>query len=364
MSYTDKIELTKSQKIKFVLYVFVFWTLWVILYTLVFLIQKEIPGWGIALFSSACYNYTFALLTVGIWFVCKKLPVTRFAIPLIIFIHFILSSLFTAFWLFIVYGSWYLHQGKIIFEIVNFNEIIGWQFLFGMMSYLLMAGIFYTIIYYNQFREKTMREAELKVLTKEAEFKALKMQINPHFLFNSLNSINALVKRNPNQSRKMIGLLSDLLRMSLESRDKMLVALKEELEFVHRYLEIENVRFGDRMEYVEDVDQRLMAYRVPAMILQPLLENSVKYGVARRRGKGKIMLSVKRTGAKLLFTISNTISSGLEEGELSRNGTGLYNIKKRLELLYSDEFDFTAGPSGDGNFEVKFTIPIKKDERD
>ena len=141
-----------------------------------------------------------------------------------------------------------------MFERMDVRGVIGWQFLFGMVQCFFVAGIFYTITYYRNLKQKEMEQAELKILTRDAELKALKLQINPHFLFNSLNSINALVTKDGTLARKMISQLSELLRMSLESDDKLLIPLKEELDLLHTYLSIEQVRFGDKMTIKEEID--------------------------------------------------------------------------------------------------------------
>lgn len=353
---------TNINKLKFFIYGFLFWTAWVFLYSLALTIQGQIPSWWIALFSSAVYNYTYGLFSIAIWFICKKISITRFHPVSLVIIHFLLSVFFSAMWLFLVYGSWYLQEGKVIFEIVHFNEIVSWQFLFGMMTYLLVAGIFYTIIYYQQFQEKTIREAEMKLLTRDAELKALKMQINPHFLFNSLNSINALVTKNPTLARKMIEVLSDLFRISLDLKDKILLTVKDELEFAHKYLEIEKIRFSDRLTIREDIDSSLLDKQFPALILQPLLENCIKHGITEKRGKCSIFIKIfKNNSDCITCIISNTINKPISRQNIQQ-GTGLKNIKHRLRLLFDNNYIFSLDNADSKEFVVKISIPIIKDE--
>jgi sensor histidine kinase YesM len=295
-----------------------------------------------------------------VWFICKRIPFGSLAVSLLLFIHFLLSMFFSVLWLGISYGSWYLYAGQEIFEHVQFSTIIGWQFLFGMITYLLIAGVFYTMIYYKQFREKELRETELKLLTRDAEFKALKAQINPHFLFNSLNSINAFVTQAPKQARHMISRLSDLLRISLENRDKMLVPLKEELDFAHLYLEIEKIRFQDRLVYKEQVDPKLLGFLFPAMVFQPLLENAVKYGIAEKRGKGVIDVSIQRRGENIQCMITNLVSNSLKNRpEKGGKGTGLDNIRKRLDLIFPGAYDFQTFYHNSNRFTASLSIPLR-----
>ena len=357
-----KISILGGSRLKVFLYGFLIWTLWVLFYAVFFKIQTSIPSWSIAFAASAGAYYTFALLSILIWFICRKIPFDILPIPILVSIHFFISMIISALWLFIYYGLWYLNEGKEIFTYYDVRSIFGWQFLFGMITYLLIAGIFYTIIYYKQFREKELQEAELKLLTRDAELKALKMQINPHFLFNSLNSINALVTKNSKQARDMIAKLSDLLRISLESRDEMLVPLKEELDLARLYLEIEKIRFSDRMTIHEEIDPELLNISFPAMVLQPLLENTVKHGITSHRGRGTIKVTVKKKDEKLCCIITNSVGKKKSDSikQPMSNGTGLINIRRRLELLYKDAFSFVTDFSDSEEFRVVLLIPFEK----
>ena len=208
---------------KFFKQAFILWTIWVIFYALVMYLQiGDMPLWA-AFISSADYNYTFAFLSILIWKLCKKIPFDKLNHIIFFAIHFLLAILFSALWLVLFYGIWYLAEGDIIFEIVGFRNIVGWQFLFGMVQYFLVAGIFYTLTYYRGLKQKEIDGAELRALNREAELKALKLQMNPHFLFNSLNSVNALITKDANLARKMISRLSELLRMSLDVNEKIMI---------------------------------------------------------------------------------------------------------------------------------------------
>lgn len=362
-----------GSRLKVFLYGFFIWTVWILFYAVFFKIQIGL-SWPISFATSAGSYYPYALLSILIWVVCRRVPFARFPLPILISIHFVLSILFSALWLFVSYGLWYLQEGSKIFSYfesygegtVGAKQVFGWQFLFGMITYLLVAGIFYTIIYYNQFREKQLQEAELKILTRDAELKALKMQIHPHFLFNSMNSINALVTRNPKQARGMIAKLSELLRVSLESRDRMFVSLKEELDVARLYLEIEKMRFQDRMEVHEEIDPGLLGVSFPAMVLQPLLENAVIHGIADHRGKGEIRLMFLRQDDFICCRVTNTVGKRISKGrkESQGNGTGLSNIRQRLDLLYGESYSFDIERSDPGRFEVRLLLPFMDSDGD
>jgi len=331
------------------------WTCWILFYIVIFKIQTS-ETWGASIISSATSNYTFALLSIGIWHICRKIPFGKVPFILLAFIHFILANIFSALWIVIVYGSWYLQVGDEMLQVIPLREIIGWQFMFGIILYLLNAGVFYTIIYYRQFKEKELGEKELKILSREAQLNALKMQMNPHFLFNSLNSVNALIKDRPDQAREMMAKLSDLLRFSLDTKEKSLITLKEELDIMHKYLEIEEVRFTDRLKILETIEPGLESVKVPALLLQPLVENSVRHGLTARRGEGWIKINISSHDGNLLITISNLVKQGnfVKHG----SGTSLENIRQRLSLLFQENSKLSIIDSESGIFTIKLIIPI------
>lgn len=350
-------------KTKIILWAIVLWTVWVLFYALVMYLQVvNIPFW-VALIASANYNYLFALLSIFIWKLCQKIPFEVTNKFLFVFYHFFLAIFFSVLWLSLGYGFWYLSEGERIFEQVNVREIIGWQFLFGMIQYFLVAGIFYTIIYYRNLKMKELEQAELKILNRDAELKALKLQMNPHFLFNSLNSINALVTKDPVSARKMIAQLSELLRMSLESHEKLLIPLQEELELVHTYLSIEQMRFGDKMVFKEQIDEGLLTKPFPAMLLQPLLENAVKHGIANTRTGGTISLSITRqSDQRLNITVINENSNDSFPTESAKNGNGISikNIRQRLDRMYGTSYSWHINRTQKNKYTVEFQIPLSE----
>jgi len=346
-------------RLKVFLWAFLLWTLWVLFYSLIMSLQVGMPYWG-ALISGAFSYYTFALLSILIWFICKKIPLGKIATAILIAIHCCLAMLLSALWQFLMFGTWYLIEGKQALEAVPIRTFIGWQFLFGMIQYFLIAGISYTIIYYRNLKKKELEEAKLKILTREAELKALKLQMNPHFLFNSLNSINALVTKDPVLARKMIAQLAELLRMSLESHDRLLIPLKQELDLVHRYLAIEQMRFGEKMVFNETIDPALLTRPFPAMLLQPLLENAVKHGIANSLAGGTISLSIRRQNNHLVTSIANEIEEkrGKPVSPGVKNGLSFANIRQRLDRMFPDNYSWQVDQSDPHIFRVEFKLPL------
>ncbi len=197
-----------------------------------------------------------------------------------------------------------------------------------------------------------LREAELKTLVKEAELTWLKLQINPHFLFNSLNSISSLTITAPDKAQEMINRLSELLRYSLKQSPNSMVSLSDEVENCKKYLAIEQVRFGDRLKYNFDYSNEALQILVPSMVLQPLFENAVKHSVAQTDSTSIITAQFTQTSVGVCVSIINS----LPETPASSIGTGvgLENIKRRLQLMYGTATLLNVNKSID-----KFTVTIE-----
>jgi LytS/YehU family sensor histidine kinase len=185
-------------------------------------------------------------------------------------------------------------------------------------------------LHYAALELETSRRAE--ILAREAQLKALKAQVNPHFLFNSLNSISALTSFDPAEAREMCIRLADFLRTSLRLGERSSIPFSEEMALIRMYLDVEQVRFGGRLRLVQHLDPACSQCDVPALIIQPLVENAVKHGIAMMSDGGEIVLSGERSRGELRFTISNPFDP--EAPSTGRNGLGLRNIRERLESRY------------------------------
>jgi LytS/YehU family sensor histidine kinase len=190
------------------------------------------------------------------------------------------------------------------------------------------------IIYYQNFKEKVKRESELKSLIREAELHALKSQINPHFLFNSLNSISSLTMSDPTKAQEMVINLSSLMRYSLKHDQNEKVRFGTELENNKLYLAIEKVRFGNKFLTVFKVDENCYKGELPNMILQPIYENAIKYGVYEAIEPVEIITEAWCTGESLVISVSNSYDPGVisKKGE----GIGLRNIRERMNIIYGN----------------------------
>lgn len=205
----------------------------------------------------------------------------------------------------------------------------------GVFIYGLIILTYYLFISLTNLSEKNAKEARLESLVKETELKMLRSQINPHFLFNSLNSISSLTVTDPEKARMMVVKLSDFMRYALSRKDEQPVSLQSELDNLRLYLDIEKVRFGDKLTTEESIETNCLDFKLPVMLLQPLYENAVKHGVYESTETVRIITEAKIIGGYIEIIIKNNYDSApsLRKG----TGTGLLNVSRRLELFYGNK---------------------------
>jgi two-component system, LytTR family, sensor histidine kinase AlgZ len=229
-------------------------------------------------------------------------------------------------------------------------------FAVGALLYLLSAGLHYAGIAAERTRYAEQRATEARSLARDAELHALRMQINPHFLFNSLNSISALATTDGVRAREMCARLAGFLRGSLSLGSRDTVPLSEELALARSYLEVEQVRFGARLRVVEEIGVECDACGVPALLLQPLVENAVKHGVAGLLEGGAIRLAVARDGSQVAVTIENAFDP--DEPAAVKMGLGLAHVRRRLQVRYGDSAAMETS-ANDGVYRVALRFPCE-----
>jgi len=230
-----------------------------------------------------------------------------------------------------------------------------------LLVYWIIVLISHALNYYQRYREGELRASQ-------AQLHALKMQLHPHFLFNTLHSISALVYKDPAAAEKMIVRLGDFLRMTLENSAAQEVLLRQELEFLHCYLEIERTRFGDRLMTNVEVEPQTLSCRVPYLILQPIVENAIRHGIAARAVPGRINIRAERKNGMLRLQVTDN-GQGLEQTLASNRlsgcgGIGLTNTQARLDQLYGSvhRLEMTTAPQG-GTI-VTVEIPFQSSDQD
>jgi LytS/YehU family sensor histidine kinase len=239
------------------------------------------------------------------------------------------------------------------------------MFLWSWLVYWLIVGAWQVYQYYERYLSSELRMARLERQFTEARLNALRMQLDPHFLFNALNTISSQVERDPRLARSMIEHLGDLLRLSLDSRDREEIPLTEELAFLDHYLAIQRIRFGDKLKIDVRIDPEVMYAPVPCLFLQPLVENAIRHGISRRASGGTVIVSAERVDDRLRIRVVDD-GVGLPVGwTLEKSaGLGLSLTRDRIAGLYpKGSSRFEVRHRAEGGTEVEIALPwIAADE--
>jgi len=229
----------------------------------------------------------------------------------------------------------------------------------GSLVYLMSIAFQYVVIAQKAARAVELRAVETSMLARDAELRALRAQINPHFLFNSLNSISALTSIDPARAREMCLLLADFLRLTLGMGEKHVIRFSEELDLLEKFMAIEKVRFGERLHMEENIEEEAKRCQIPALLLQPLLENAVSHGIASMADGGSIWLQAQVQDGRLGIMVENDRDD--EAPPRRKSGVGLKNVRSRLEARYGKDATFRVEPSED-RFRVSMTLPAEYGE--
>jgi signal transduction histidine kinase len=225
--------------------------------------------------------------------------------------------------------------------------------------YLGIVGTSHAIFFHEQSRARAVRASQLEARLAEAQLQALQRQLHPHFLFNTLHAVHTLVRMDPVAAEQMIERLSELLRVTLKSTATQEVSLAEELAYLDRYLAIEKVHFGDRLIVEIDVPLGLRDASVPNLVLQPLVENAVRHGLAPHREPGRLRVTARRDGDDLVLSVSDTGRGVATHGLVPiAEGVGLTNTRQRLERLYGDRQEVRFEPAAEGGLTVTLRLPF------
>jgi len=228
-------------------------------------------------------------------------------------------------------------------------------FSIAVVMYLLAIALHYVLLSVEESQAAATRESEALVLAREAELRALRAQINPHFLFNSLNSISALTTVDPSRARDMCILLSDFLRKTLSAGNQDTIPLGEEIALIKTYLGVEQIRFGARLTFSIDVEEACNRCLLPPLLLQPLIENAIKHGISGLTEGGMIGVRARSNERFLRLTVENNFDPGYRA--LRRSGIGLANVRSRLEARYDGDARMDSGAQAD-QFRVEIVMPV------
>lgn len=234
-----------------------------------------------------------------------------------------------------------------------------WIILFNVMIYIIQFSVFHAVTIMKELRWRERQALELSALATEQELAALNTQMNPHFLFNTLNSISAMVSRDAEETRSMIARLADLLRYTINASKKDFVLLSDEIRFTKSYLELESKRLEDRLMITYAIAPEALSCKIPPLIVQPLVENAIKHGIEPSEDGGVLQLQASTDNGRLMIVVRNT---GSGEGAVKRDegsGVGLMNITSRLRLLYGDRASLSTNSPKEGEFEVTLSLPVR-----
>jgi two-component sensor histidine kinase len=310
----------------------------------------------------------FALATTGelislpAWYSCRISPLQRTPVWRLLTTHLVAAQVLSFLW---------LGVGKLIARALSyvpslqgidarFDQRTTIVYAAGCVFYLLAVSFHYVSLAQDASREFETRAMETSIQAREAELKALKAQINPHFLFNSLNSISALTSIDPSRARDMCVLLGDFLRLTLGLGEKTSVRFSEELDLLQKYMAIEKVRFGERLRMHEEIQEDSKICLLPPLLLQPLVENAVKHGIAGLPEGGEIRLAVERQNGRLAILVENSWDP--EAPPRRAGGLGLKNVQKRLEARYGKDASLRVDTEGE-LFRVSLSLPAESEER-
>ena len=318
-------------------------------------------NWLYGIVTSMPWWYIWALMTPVVLWVAKQYPISRetwkkyipsIYLPLMLILLAIHATI-----------------NLILFRMVGLHDTMNYTLLqvhftsrmhVNAMAFWTLLGFYYAFDYYRKYQLREQQAALLELQLAQANLRALKMQLNPHFLFNTLHSVSALVRKNENASAiKMLGRLGEFLRLTLENQGTQRIPLNEELNFLERYLEIEKIRFQERLQVETEIDTRLLEHDVPNLILQPIVENAIHHGIAPHSQAGQIIIRAFQENSKLVLEVQDD-GPGLKDIDGAREGVGLSNTQERLERLYGHDQNIQLINVDQGGLLVRIEIPLQE----
>jgi hypothetical protein len=323
--------------------------------------------WSTSLLLQMPQAYMWALMTPVIVWLGRRFPLARGQWIGNAVLHLAICLA----WVFFIDLTYAFHLSNVLPSPGVARPLLGqagrlfavWVLSDGMI-YWAVLSVSYAVDHYRRFRERELAASQLETQLAQADLQALKMQLHPHFLFNALHTIGALIRTGERDTAvRVVAGLGDLLRRMLEGATQQEVPLKQELEFIRGYLDIEQIRFRDRLVVSIDVEPGVLDARVPHLILQPLVENALRHGIAPRRSPGHLTLQAGRSGDRLDLLVSDDgpgigTGMGVNGGE-TRPGIGLANTRARLSRLYGADYALDVTNLPEGGVEARVTLPFR-----
>lgn len=341
-----------------------FWIFIALLYTSQNILSRLAQGgaieWGRTLSWSLTRWFIWAALTPLVFMLARRFPIERAQLKRGIFLHLGLGASVALFHVMmevaLLYVIWRL-AGETIPTFQRFISLLTYSFHVNLLIYAAIVGAYYAFDYYQKFRERELAASRLQTQLSQAQLQALKAQIHPHFLFNTHHAILALMLKKENDAAmQMLTRLSDLLRLTLENARLQQVSLKQELEFLELYLNIQKTRFQDRLQVRMNIDAEALSAQVPNLILQPLVENAIEHGIAPHSSASRLEIGARREDGKLILTVWDD-GPGLSDKQPIKEGIGLKNTHERLQQMYGESHKFELRSAMNGGLLVALEIP-------
>jgi signal transduction histidine kinase len=321
-------------------------------------LEKPVP-WGRAWRAALADWYLLAALFLPTFWLAKRFPLERPLRYSHLGIHLLASGVFA-----VTHLAGYVLDRAVVFPADHFAfaESFQWWFLRRFHSNLLYYWTFlaaaHALNYYRHMKDREVRAAELEARLAQSQLGILKAQLQPHFLFNTLNAIAELIHENPTAAEQLLTRLSDLLRLSLKTATEQWVSLKQEVDFVESYLEIHRARLGDRLQISFCIDPATLDTPVPNLVLQPVVENAIRHGIGASVGVGRVEVSARQEGERLILTVRDN-GPGLSGSHPNPadTGVGISNLRRRLRCLYGSSCDFQLGTHPEGGCLARICLP-------
>ena len=371
---TDILETARHRRRLATGLVFLFWTLMGILHAGQLYLgeghEENTFGWWRLVVWHLSTGYVWVVMTPLILWLGNRFPIERSSWIKGLLVHLPASAIASAVYIAAyttitrladLYPNW-----KIIGFTNQYIHFVGMYFNLNVFTYFAILGAGLAFDYYHKYRERERQAAELRTQLAHAQLQVLRAQLHPHFLFNTLNTIAGLVRNNENKAAvSMLAGLSDLLRHALETSGHQEVALRDELEFIERYLAIQQMRFSDRLSVMTEVAPDTLEAGVPNLILQPLVENAIRHGIAERASPGLLRLTTARNNGTLQIRIYNDGPPLAEGWDIEAGaGIGLQNTRARLEQLYGSKHRFEVRNQGTTGVVATLEIPFRMKSQD
>ena len=335
--------------------------------TLAFSRRSNPFSWQRIVLAEMAFAYIWAALTPLVLWLAQRFPLERTRLTRSLAIHIFASVVLgfatrafrdLAFIYFVLpYDGSMPPEG--LFGKLFFNAYF--FFDYGSLLYWLILLISYATNFQRRYREGEMRAMRLEAQLAQSQVQALRMQLQPHFLFNTLHSISALVHKDPDAADKMIARLGDFLRLTLDSAGVQEVELRQELDFLRGYLDIERIRFKERLTVEMTIEPQALVARLPNLILQPIVENAIRHGIAPRTDAGRIEIEARRLKGSLQVRITDNgpgLAGNGKNGRILKEGVGLANTQARLQQLYGSDSRLDIANTAKGGLTVTLEIPL------